>query len=360
MKTTVRLLSRARLKPSPDQGWLLATLGLPPSLAKAVILAWAVSALAARPSQRAYSAEVAAPRPAQSRTGEQTSPGIPRTNLVQLYTSAWEGPRLPDGRPKVPDDIIQRMRNVSIEEAWAVLRNEGYHNQFEGSWKMIHPNAPIVGRALTAQYMPTRPDIKKMLDDQGRAEGRIGASNSWPIDMLQKGDVYVADGFGKIIDGTLIGDNLGNSIFAKSGNGVVFDGSLRDLEGLEEIKGFNAFVRGWDPSFIQEMMLTGINVPIRIGRALCLPGDVVLAKREGVIFVPAHLAEKVVKNAEAIILRDRFGHQRLKEGKYTPGQIDGKWSNEIREDFFKWLEQNINELPVPKKVIQEILEKRTW
>jgi len=364
MKTTVRLLSRARLKPS---------LGLPPSLVKAIILAWAVSALAARPSQRAYSADLpspaeagyakagaAAPLPSQSRTGEQTSPGISRTNLVQLYTSAWEGPRLPDGRPKVPDDIIQRMRNVSIEEAWAVLRNEGYHNQFEGNWKMIHSNAPIVGRALTAQYMPARPDVKKMIDNQGRAEGRIGASNSWPIDMLQKGDVYVADGFGKIIDGTLIGDNLGNSIFAKSGNGVVFDGSLRDLEGLEEIKGFNAFVRGWDPSFIQEMMLTGINVPIRIGRALCLPGDVVLAKREGVIFVPAHLAEKVVKNAEAIILRDRFGHQRLKEGKYTPGQIDGKWSNEIREDFFKWLEQNINELPVPKKVIQEILEKRTW
>lgn len=288
------------------------------------------------------------------------SPGVSNTEDVEAYTSVWEGPRLADGRPKVSDDIVQRMKNVSIEEAWSVLRNEGYHNQFEGNWKMIHDDVPVVGRALTAQYMPARPDVKKMIDDQGKAEGRIGSSNSWPIDMLQKGDVYVADGFGKIVDGTLIGDNLGNSIYTKSGNGVVFDGSLRDLGGLQGIEGFNAFVRGWDPSFLREVMLTGINVPIRIGRAICLPGDIVLAKREGVIFIPAHLAEKVVKRAEAIMLRDRFGHQRLKEGKYTPGQIDGAWSDQIKADFFKWLEQNMDELPIPKAVIKDILEKRTW
>jgi regulator of RNase E activity RraA len=252
------------------------------------------------------------------------------------------------------------MKNISIEDAWAVLRNEGYRNQFEGGWQILHQDVPVVGRALTAQYMPTRPDVKKMIDDGGKAEGRIGGSNSWPIDMLQKGDVYVADGMGKIVDGTLIGDNLGNSIFAKSGNGVVFDGSVRDIEGLAEIQGFNAFVRGWDPSFIQEVMLTGINVPIRIGRAICLPGDVVLAKREGVLFIPAHLAERVVRTGEATVLRDRFGHQRLKEGKYTPGQIDGRWSEEIRNDFGKWLEQNMNDLPVPKEAIQEMLQKRSW
>ena len=163
---------------------------------------------------------------------------------VEYYTATWDGPRLPDGRPRVSDDILKRMKNVSLEEAWGVLRNDGYHNQFEGNWKMIHSDVPIVGRVLTAQYMPSRPDVKKRIDDDGHSEGRIGGSNSWPIDMLQPGDVYVADGFGKIADGTLIGDNLGNAIFAKSGNGVVFNGSLRDLEGLTEIKGFNAFVKG--------------------------------------------------------------------------------------------------------------------
>jgi regulator of RNase E activity RraA len=289
-----------------------------------------------------------------------TTQKIACVDRVQYYTSVWTGDRLPDGRPKVSDDILKRMRNVSIEEAWGILRNEGYHNQFEAGWQMIHQDVPVVGRALTAQYMPARPDVRKMLEADGKAEGRIGASNSWPIDMLQKGDVYVADGFGKVIDGTLIGDNLGNSIYAKSGNGVVFDGGARDIAGLAEIDGFNAFVRGFDPSFLAESMLTGINVPIRIGRATCLPGDVVLAKREGAIFIPAHLAEKVVKNAEAVMLRDQFGHQRLKEGRYTPGQIDGRWSEEIRADFFKWLEENKGNLKVPQEAIQEILEERTW
>jgi 4-hydroxy-4-methyl-2-oxoglutarate aldolase len=279
---------------------------------------------------------------------------------VLFYTSEWQGERLPDGRPKVSDDILERMKNVSIEEAWGLMRNQGFRNQFEGNWKMIHPNAPMVGRALTAQYMPSRPDVRKKIQDKGHAEGHIAGMNSWPIDILQNGDVYVADCFGKVVDGTLIGDNLGNSIFAKSGNGVVLDAGLRDLEGLEAIEGFNAFVRGWHPSYLLETMLTGINVPIKIGQAIVMPGDVVLAKREGVIFIPAHLAEKVVKNAEVIMLRDRFGHQRLKEGKYTPGQIDTKWSKEIEQDFYQWLEENINDLPVTQKAIEELLKQRIW
>lgn len=279
---------------------------------------------------------------------------------VLYYTPDWQGERYPDGRPKVADGILQRMKNVSIEEAWALIAAEGYPCQFEGHWQTIHPEQPMVGRALTAMYMPVRADLKKLVDAAGKVENRIGNSNSWPIDMLQRGDVYVADSYGKIADGTLIGDNLGNSIFSKSGNGVIFDGSVRDLEGLEEIQGFNAWVRGWHPSFIKDMTLVGINLPIRIGGATVFPGDVVLAKREGVIFIPAHLAEKVVQKAEAIMLRDQFGHQRLREGKYTPGQIDSQWSDEIRQDFAKWLEANMDKLPVPREAIKEILDKRTW
>jgi regulator of RNase E activity RraA len=188
----------------------------------------------------------------------------------------------------------------------------------------------------------------------------IGAMNSWPIDILQEGDVYVADCFGKVIDGTLIGDNLGNAIFTNSKTGVIFDGSLRDLEGLEEIEGFNAYVRGWDPSFLQEVMLMGINVPIRIGRATVFPGDVVLAKREGVIFIPPHKLEKVVINAEFIMLRDAFGHQGLREGKYTPGQIDGRWSDEIKQDFLRWVDENPDLLPMSREELNEYLKGRTW
>ncbi len=289
-------------------------------------------------------------------SGATQAQTISREQLIFL-TAEWKGDRFPDGRPKVPDQILDRMRKVSIEEAWGLLRSRGYHSQFEGDWKTIHNDVPVVGRALTAQYMPARPELARRLLDRGHREGRVGAMNSWPIDALQRGDVYVADGFGKIHDGTLIGDNLGNSIFAKSGNGVIFDGSVRDLQGLTEINGFNAFVRGWDPTAIQDMMLMGINTPIRIGHVTVLPGDIVLAKREGVIFIPAHLAEAVVDQAERIMLRDRFGHQRLREGTYTPGQIDTRWTREIEEDFARWLKENKDRLDAPRNTIEALIEE---
>lgn len=279
---------------------------------------------------------------------------------MKFYTAEWTGERTEDGRPKVSDDLLKRLKNISIEEVWGVLRGEGFHNQFEGGWKMLHEDEAFVGRALTAQYMPLRPDVNKRILDQGHKNGQIGASNSWPIDALQEGDVYVADGFGKVINGTLIGDNLGNSIFAKSKTGVVFDASSRDLEGLSKIEGFNAFVRDWDPSYLMESMLTGLNTPIRIGRATVFPGDAVLAKKEGVIFIPPHLLEKVVITSEFIGLKDTFGHQMLREGVYTPGQIDGKWSDDIKDAFLKWVDSNPDKVPMSRTELDEYLKNRTW
>jgi regulator of RNase E activity RraA len=283
---------------------------------------------------------------------------ISREQMIFL-TAEWKGERFSDGRPKVPDEILARMRKVSIEEAWGVLRSHGYNGQFEGDWKMIHQDVPVVGRALTAEYLPARPELAARITSRGHKEGRIGAMNSWPIDALQPGDVYVADGFGKIHEGTLIGDNLGNSIFARSGNGVVFDGSVRDLAGLSEIQGFNAFVRGWDPTAIRDMMLIGLNTPIRIGRVAVLPGDVVLAKREGVIFIPPQFAQEVVEQSERVALRDQFGHQRLREKVYTPGQIDTRWTREIEQDFTRWLIENKDKLEVPRATIDALIRERS-
>jgi regulator of RNase E activity RraA len=276
------------------------------------------------------------------------------------YTSEWTGERFDDGRPKVADDILERMAKVSIEEAWGVLRSKGYNNQFEGNWVILHDDQAVVGRALTAQYMPLRPEVMDRLTEKGHELGRVGAMNSWPIDALQQGDVYVADGFGKVVDGTLIGDNLGNAIYANSGNGVVFDAGSRDMEGLADIEGFNAFVRGFDPSYLMESMLMGINVPIRIGRATVFPGDVVLAKKTGVLFIPAHLAEEVLIRAEFIMLRDMFGHEMLKKGVYTPGEIDGRWSDDIKQAFLDWVENNPDKLPMSRAELDKYLKDRTW
>lgn len=269
---------------------------------------------------------------------------------------------MPDGRPRVSDAILARLKNISMEEAWGVLRNKGYHNQFEGEWQLIHTDSAMTGRVVTAQYMPSRPDLQDLVKETGKKEGRVqtGGTNSWPIDVLKEGDVYVADGYGKIADGTLIGDNLGNSIYAKSKRGVIFYGSVRDVEGLSEIKGFNAWIKGQDPSYIQQMMLTNINTPIRIGRAVVLPGDVVLAKKYGTIFIPAHLVEELVLTSEVTALRDEFGHLRLREGKYTPGEIDTKWSDTIQKDFLNWVNHYPGKLPMTKKELDDYLKERNY
>jgi 4-hydroxy-4-methyl-2-oxoglutarate aldolase len=279
---------------------------------------------------------------------------------IIAITPEWKGERLADGRPNLSDKLLARLKNISLEEAWGVLRNKGYNNQFEGDWMLLRSEQTLVGRALTVQYLPKRPDYDNLIREKGKMEKRSGNFNAWPIDMLKPGDVYVADCFEKIVDGTLIGDNLGNSIYAKSKNGVIFFGSVRDTEGLEQIEGFTAWMKGYDPSYLQEVMLGGINVPIRIGRATVLPGDAVLAKKGGVVFVPSHLLEEVVLNAEFIALRDKFGHQRLREGKFTPGQIDQQWTDEIKKDFIIWLDQNSDKLPMTRPELDEYMKKRTW
>ncbi len=277
------------------------------------------------------------------------------------YTPEWEGERFADGRPKVPDDILERMGNVSITQAWGVIRGPGYNWQYEDGWLCTHPGQVLVGRALTAMYMPRRPVMRRVMEEKGERAGCIGDQISWPIDMLVLGDVYVADVFGKIDQGAVIGDNLATAIYANSGNGVVHDAAVRDMDGIQDLPHFTSFVRGFHPTFASPtIMLAGVNCPVRIGGATVMPGDVVLGRDDGVVFVPPHLAEQVVKTSELIALRDRFGKQRLAEGKYTPGQIDTRWSDPIEADFSRWLESHIDELPVPRAAIQELLKERTW
>lgn len=275
------------------------------------------------------------------------------------YTPKWTGERFDNGRPKVADDLLERIKSVSIEEAWAVCNRHGFLNQFEGNWVVTEDEPVLVGRAVTAYFQPKRPDVDSVINAQGKIDGRIGAQNSWIIDTILKKDVIVADLFGKVIDGTFLGDNLANSIWVKSGGtGVVIDGGARDIEGVMEIDNFPIFNRGWDPSYLKDTMLMGINTPIRIGRATVMPGDVVLGKKEGIIFIPAHLAQEVVETSEIVRLRDQFGHQRLREGKYTPGEIDRKWTENIEKDFQQWLLDKGDELTDYQK--EKLLKGRTW
>ncbi|MFC1490852.1 RraA family protein [Candidatus Latescibacterota bacterium] len=295
---------------------------------------------------------------------------IPSVSFAQLgsfskedlikFTSDWKGERFPDGRPKVPDSILERMKNVEIEEAWGVLRSARYNNQFEDGWWNIHPERVLVGRAVTGTFIPMRPDINNAIRDIGKEQGRSqsGGQNSWIIDVLEKDDVVVIDLFDKIVEGTYAGGNLATSIWAKTGTGMIIAGGVRDLGQIERIPDFSVFIRGADPTAIGGVTLIDINGPTRIGRAVCMPGDVVLGTIEGVIFIPAHLAERVVESAEVVNMRDGFGFQRLQEGKYTPGEIDSQWTDEINADFTQWLKDNRTKLKVPVESVDKLIKSR--
>jgi 4-hydroxy-4-methyl-2-oxoglutarate aldolase len=276
---------------------------------------------------------------------------------ILFYTSEWKGERFPDGRPKIPDDLLKRALDVSIEDVWEYLGKLGYKSQFDGGFQALHPEKPFAGRALTAQYMPLRPDMIKAITAEGKAEGRVSGNNSWPINELQIGDVYVADGFGKIVEGTLIGSNLGNGIAAHTHTGFVFDAGIRDAEENREIPNFNGFYRGYDPSAWAQMTLTSINAPIRIGRATVLPGDLVLAKTDGVIFIPAILAEQAIASAEFTNLEDAFNFELNRQGK-NGAEFEGGWTPAKYDALAKWIDEHPDKLKMSRAQFNSILERK--
>jgi regulator of RNase E activity RraA len=255
--------------------------------------------------------------------------------------------------------VLERLQNATLEQIWGYLSNKGYRNQVEKNWIILKPGETMTGRVVTAQFMPTRPDLDSLVKAQGKVEGRSqkGGINIWPIDILTKGDIYVADGFGKVKDGTLIGSSLGNAIYGKTGKGVIFYGSVRDMQELKDTKGFNAWVKGHDPSYIKDMTPASINAPIRIGEVTVFPGDVVFANEYGVVFIPAHLVEGLVSASEMTALRDEFERVLLTQGKYPSGEIHGDWNDKIKDEFRTWVGKYPKKLAISKKDVEAYLAK---
>jgi regulator of RNase E activity RraA len=261
---------------------------------------------------------------------------VTNPEMIRAVTSKWDGERDANGRPLVSDDILERMKLVTTEEAWGTCKRHGFAFQFAGNWMNLHPSRVIVGRAVTCRWVPRRPDVHDSIDKQGEKDDRVGFQNSWVIDELEQNDLIVVDLFGKVFNGTFAGDNLATAIKSRSGTGMVIDGGIRDTQRILEMDDFNAFVRGVDPSAILDVSMSEINGITRIGEATCVPGDVVLGTNTGVVFIPPHLALEVVERSEAIRLKDEFGQQRIREGVYTPGEVDREFSDDMNKDFEEW------------------------
>src|SRR5215468_7178885 len=244
---------------------------------------------------------------------------FPKQDLVD-YTAQNPFDRSTDGRPKIPDDLIDRARELSSEEVWAVLEEKGFHNQYADGFHVLHPGKTMVGRAFTVQFMPLRSDIEGIAETKAKARGIPRLMNQTAIDMLQPGDVLVVDLFGKKINGTIVGDNLFYyTMKATRSGGLVVDGSVRDLDGISEID-MPAYFKSVDPTPIGNVMLTGINVPIRIGSVTVMPGDLVVGDREGVYFVPPQFVQELLDHADEIHIHDEWTKKKFDEGKYKSSE----------------------------------------
>jgi 4-hydroxy-4-methyl-2-oxoglutarate aldolase len=269
---------------------------------------------------------------------------LTREQLVEI-TADNPFERFPDGRPKIPDALIEQARGLSAEEVWAVLPGRNYRNQWADGFQVLHPGTKLVGRAFTVQFMPTRPDIMGALTANAKKAGIDRYTHQHAIDMLQPGDVLVADVFGKRADGTLVGDNLFYYVMkATKGGGLVVDGSVRDLEGIAQLP-MPAYFRHAHPTAIGNVMLTGINIPVRIGEATVNPGDLVFGDREGVYFIPPSLVQTILDRADETHIHDEWTKRKFDEGKYKSSEIYGSPSDPaLKKEYEAYLAQKLAEL----------------
>jgi 4-hydroxy-4-methyl-2-oxoglutarate aldolase len=261
------------------------------------------------------------------------------------YTAQNPFDRFADGRPKVPDALIERARGLSSEEVFAILPGKGFRNQYADGFQILHPDKKLVGRAFTVQFMPLRPDLDGVINAKAKASGLDRMYNQIPIDMLQPGDVLVVDLFGQAEGGTIVGDNLFYYIMkATKGAGLVVDGAIRDLDGISAMD-MPAYFRSAHPSYLTNVIISGINIPVRIGKATVMPGDLVVGDSEGVYFIPPSLVQQVVDNADVIHIHDEWTRKKFDEGKYKSTDIYGSPKDPaLKKEYEEYLKKRLEEL----------------
>jgi len=286
-----------------------------------------------------YSTVTLLPAPAQAQLMT-----FSKQDLID-YTAANPFPRFADGRPKIPDSYLERARDLSAEEVWEVLQDKGFNNQFADGFIVLHPGKTMVGRVFTVQFMPMREDVEKVAEKKAKEHGLPPLTNQMAIDMLQPGDVLVVDLFGKKVDGTIVGDNLFYYVMTATHKaGLVVDGSVRDLDGIAEID-MPAYFKSTDPTPIDNVMLTGINVPIRIGNAMVMPGDLAVGDREGVYFVPPEFVKEVLDRADVVHIHDEWTKMKFAEGKYKSSEIYSSPTDpKLKQEYQEYLKKKLDEL----------------
>jgi 4-hydroxy-4-methyl-2-oxoglutarate aldolase len=270
---------------------------------------------------------------------------LSREQLIQ-YTAKSTYDRFPDGRPRVDDKMLERVKGLSIEEAWSILISKGYRHQFAGwDFQVLHPGKTLVGRAFTAQYLPVRPDLFEVVEADEKEHGLPTGQNQKVIDLLQINDVPVIDLMGAAPGHNFGGDNLQAAVWGRTHTGAVIDGTIRDIEGIKELPSQIFFKRA-HPAAVAEVMVAGINIPVKVGEAIVMLGDVVLGNDEGVIFIPPHLVKEIVEQADLIHIHDDWTKDKFLTGKYKASELYGgpPLSPELQKEYDAFKKKRMAEL----------------
>jgi regulator of RNase E activity RraA len=262
------------------------------------------------------------------------------------YTARNPYGRFPDGRPKVDDKVLQRVKGLSLEEAWGLLQKHGYTHQYSGwDFEVLHPGQKLVGRAVTAQYLPSRPDLDEVIEGDAKAQKLPLGQNQRIIDLLQVDDVPVIDLMGAGPGHTFGGDNLHAAIFGLTKTGAVIDGNIRDVPGIAELPTQVFFKKG-HPSAVAGVSVIGINIPVKVGDAVVMPGDVVLGDREGVIFIPPHLVKQIVDEADLTHIHDEWTKAKFLTGKYKSNELYGGpgLTPELQKEYDAYVKKRLAEI----------------
>ena len=312
---------------------------------------------------------------------------LTREELIK-YTAPNPFDRFPDGRPKVPDALLEAFKDMSSEEVMGAGRSGGGAPAvaapgraggqaqagapgraggqapaaapgraggaaagggpggggtpsvtFTDGWQILHPGKKLIGRAVTMQMMPYRAEVASVDSAEARSKG-IGLGGQAGLDILQPGDVLVIDCGGSQVAG-LYGDNLVYYLWKKTGTGLVIDGYLRDLEGIATFD-MPLYYRGAVPEYQTGTMLTGLNVPIRIGKATVMPGDVVFGDQEGVNFIPPQAVQRIVDGAKTTHIHDEWTRKKFDEGKYKSTDIySSPRDPALRQEYQEYLKQQL-------------------
>jgi len=228
----------------------------------------------------------------------------------------------------ISEDAVSALRQVSTATLTVQLSKHGVSGTFLTGLRPSRPDLRMVGYAHTLRYVATRADVR---------EARRGSEDAQKaaVESVSRGDVLVMEARGEPGAGT-IGDILAARVLARGGAGIVTDGAVRDTPGVAELAIPTYFQAPNAASLWLEHIPLDVDVPITCAGALVMPGDVVVGDAEGVVVLPAALAEEIARDAVEQELREEWALERVVEGESIRGIYPV--SDERRPDYERWRE----------------------